>query len=408
MTIVVPEVSYAVILTRDATRAAAAIRSIAAQTPPAELLLVLNDADDEMRTYARSVDDARIVHDGVDLGLVFGWNLAISEARAPHIFVIHEDTELQDGCAERLLKTLRERPDAGAVTAHVIQADGGEFEGNAIWRDGAFSRIRALPDGMLAVDAAPSSCVLVRADVLRGVGGFDERFFPAIYVDTSLSVAIWQAGRTVLCDPRARSLHRVGAMVDPARGPRRGTRIRSFLLARNRARFQVAFGPWLEGQAERSDAQDARHPTPDELADALARTRRREERVLAAPLAPLRDRLRLPDDLEAAARALRREVEDEFLAELVEREEALAGEVAGLHRVYGETRSELDRVHARYAELHAAHVGLRAELDRVHAAHAEQSAELERVHREYAALWDDRERLRGRPGRPAPEPEDHA
>ena len=135
--------------------------------------------------------------------------------------------------------------------------------------------------------------------------------------------------------------------------------MRSFLLARNRARFQEAAGEWLTRQAERADLVDAGRATAAELADALARARQREQQVLAAPLADLPDRVRLPSDLEAAAGAQRRALDDAFIAELVDREETLAAAAAGLHR--------------RYAEVHA---------------------ELDRVHREYALLWEDRKRLR--------------
>src|SRR5947208_2667039 len=58
------DVSYAVILTRGVDRAAVAIGTIAAQALDGELLLVLNDADDAMRAYARTLaaDGARLLH----------------------------------------------------------------------------------------------------------------------------------------------------------------------------------------------------------------------------------------------------------------------------------------------------------------------------------------------------------
>jgi chromosome segregation ATPase len=243
-----------------------------------------------------------------------------------------------------------------------------------------------------------------------------------VYADTSFGVALWRAGRTVLCDRRASSLHRVGAMVDLARGPRRSPRFRSFLLTRNRARFKAGFGEWLAGQAERTDAVDARHPQPQELEEALARARRREREVLAAPLAPLGDRLALPPELEGAAARRRAAVVDEFLAELVEREEALTEEAASAHRAYAELvereealteeaarahrayaelvereealTEEAARAHRAYAELHRAHLELHAEHERVHREYAARHAELERIHQAYAELWEDRERLR--------------
>ncbi len=76
MTAGVPEVSYAVILTRDvAALPAVAIRSIAAQTPASELLLVLNDPrTTSMRVVcagrSRRTGALGSSHDGNDLGRV--------------------------------------------------------------------------------------------------------------------------------------------------------------------------------------------------------------------------------------------------------------------------------------------------------------------------------------------------
>jgi GT2 family glycosyltransferase len=356
----VPEVSYAVILTRDVERAATALRSIAAQTPPAELLLVLNEPDAEMRSFARerARDGARILHDGADLGVVLGWNLALRAAQSPHVCTVHEDSELEAGCAARLLETLREHPEAGSACPRTLHTDGSAWEGAIIWNDAATTGIAVGAADVHPVDYAGSSCLMLRRDVALGVGGFDERFFPAIYVDATMGVALWQAGHSVLCDRRAVNSHRTGAMVDLARGPRRSARFRSFLLARNRDRFRAEFARWLPAQAYRSNEFDARHPEATELDDAFARARARAAALPAVPPPAPRDQLVLPDHLEAHAAGLRRELEDEFLAHLIEREATLADEAAGLHR--------------KYAELHA---------------------ELDRVHREFATVWADRERL---------------
>ncbi|MDX6718264.1 MAG: hypothetical protein QOJ63_518 [Solirubrobacteraceae bacterium] len=350
----VPEVSYAVILTRDVERAARAVRAIAEQTPDGELLLVLNDADAPMRAYAETLAaaGARILHDGADLGVVHGWNLALREAGAAHVCIVHEDSELHAGCAARLLRTLRERPDAGAVGPRVLLEGGVAKQGWILWSDGAASRIDATTaTAPHAVDYVSSACLMLDRAAALGVGGFDARFFPAIYVDASLAVALWQAGRVVLCDPRAEHFHRTGAAVDAARGPRHGPRFRRFMLERNRARFREAFADWLGGQAERADAGDARHPTAAELRDARERADARELRVLASENAPLEDRLALPRDLEADAARLRRELEDAFMSELIDREQALERETTDLHRAYAELHGELDRVHREHAAL---------------------------------------------------------
>ncbi|MGH7623484.1 MAG: glycosyltransferase family 2 protein, partial [Gemmatimonadaceae bacterium] len=83
---------------------------------------------------------------------------------------------------------------------------------------GTFSRPRAV--GVHSASrksdrAAPSPvtfvtgcCFLIRAAVVRELGGFEEAFF-AYVEDAELSVRLRAAGHTMLYEPRARLLHRI-------------------------------------------------------------------------------------------------------------------------------------------------------------------------------------------------------
>lgn len=364
------QVSYAVILTRGVDGARRAIDAIAAQTPSSELLLVLNDADDAMRAYARTLMDAegaRVLHDGADLGIAMGWNLALDATSSPFVCVVHEDSDLGDGCAAQLLQTLHERPDAGAACPRSLRSDGTILgAGAVVWSDGHISRWVEDSEDVHAVDHATSSCLMLRREAALAVGGFDNRFFPAVYVDVAISVALWRAGWSVLCDPRVTNVHHTGAMVDAARGPRRSARMRAYLLHRNHARFREAHREWLARQPDRANPHDSSRVEPDEWTAKLRVLREHEAAVRAVgpPTAPP-SALHLPEDPSAEARRCRQELEDGFMGHLVAREQALVAELEDLHR--------------RYATLHAEHVALREEAAGVHAA--------------YADLWADRERL---------------
>ena len=53
------------------------------------------------------------------------------------------------------------------------------------------------------VDYCGSNSLLVRATTWDAVGGLDERFFPANYVDVDLGMKIRERGQVVLCEPRS-------------------------------------------------------------------------------------------------------------------------------------------------------------------------------------------------------------
>lgn len=346
-------VSYGMILTRDSERAAAALRAIGAQGLESELLLVLNEADEEMRALAQATDGARILHDGVDVGVIYGWNLVFREAQAERVCIVHEDCEPQPGCVSRLIATLDERHDAAAVCPAMHLPDGLTHCGAWLWSDGAVTRAPRQPEWtLIPVDGAPSACLVLEREAARAVGGYDPALFPGVYADFSLSKRLWAAGWTVLCDARAEAVHRTGAMVDRVRGPRRSERFRQFLIDRNRALVQRAWSDLLAEQVVRADPHDARNPSADELAAAAALTEGRERRAMAAgPPRPGPDALDLPRDLEAHVTALRRDLEDELLDQLIRHEAEQAAELERVHRAYAELWEDRDRLHRGYTEL---------------------------------------------------------
>ncbi|MBA2347144.1 MAG: glycosyltransferase [Solirubrobacterales bacterium] len=351
------DVSFAVILTRGAERANRALESIARQGAARELLLVLNEPDDPMRAVADSwvARGAEVLHDGPDIGVTPSYNLALRAADGEFVCTVHEDSELAPGCVERLRTTLGEHPEAGSVGPRIDIPGRGSADANTIWRDGAASgdADEGGPE-LRATDYVGTSCLLLRRSAALAVGGFDLRFFPAIYGDVDLAVELWEAGWAVLVDRRALNVHHSGAMVDPDRGPTRSRRARHFLLDRNRRRFVEKHEGWLANQPSRADAVSALQPSTDDLARARAGAAARWEALDGR--SPKRDARRrpveVPDDLAAFAFERRRDFEREMIAHLMEREHELTLEANRVHEAYAELHHENDRLHAAYAQLH--------------------------------------------------------
>jgi hypothetical protein len=70
------------------------------------------------------------------------------------------------------------------------------------------------------------------------VGGLEERFYPAYYVDVDLSMALRQRGFSVLYQPKSRIKHH--------RGASSSARFRTFVSARNRRLFLSKWSAALE------------------------------------------------------------------------------------------------------------------------------------------------------------------
>src|SRR5262249_35447549 len=86
----------------------------------------------------------------------------------------------------------------------------------------------------------PTSSLLVRASAFDAVGGFDEDFYPAIYVDVDLCTALRCAGHVVMMEPRSQIHHHRHASTEP--------HFRRFVWLRNKERFQNKWAAALDQQ----------------------------------------------------------------------------------------------------------------------------------------------------------------
>lgn len=134
------------------------------------------------------------------------------DARAArYVLVLNDDVVLAPGAVRALVACADSDPIVGAVGPRIALPDGTEqqslVEFPSFLRElgGAF-----VPTRRRAAGDAPGwlngSCLLLRADALRDVGSFDERFF-MYYEDVDLGLRLHRGGwRSVVCDD-ARVVH---------------------------------------------------------------------------------------------------------------------------------------------------------------------------------------------------------
>ena len=230
-----PRVSIIVPTTRQPGLLADCLRSLPAATdggPPCETVVVLNGASAETVEAVRTgVRGARVAESGVNLGVAGGDNLGRDLARGELLVFAHDDVVFQPGWLTALVAVADARPEAGAVGSRVLDPDGRlQTAGAVVFRDASSWVLQdpSTPEhGISAADYCSSSSLLVRAETWDAVGGMDERLFPAYHVDVDLGLAVWAAGRSVLCALDARVRHR--------RGSSSSDRFRGFVGVRNQA-----------------------------------------------------------------------------------------------------------------------------------------------------------------------------
>jgi O-antigen biosynthesis protein len=142
-------------------------------------------------------------------------NLAAAQCQTELLLFLNDDTE---GIAKGWLLAMAElamRPEVGAVGAKLLYPGGmiqhagvtmglAEICGHSFkGLEGEQRHYYDFPDLVRNVSAVTAACVMMRAEVFRLVGGFDEEMFPIAYNDIDLTLKIGAAGYRVLYTPHA-------------------------------------------------------------------------------------------------------------------------------------------------------------------------------------------------------------
>ena len=223
-----------------------------------ELIVVDDGSTDETTQLLKRIDGVRVVNHPRRLDFIAACNHGAAAARGRHLLFLNNDTEVPPQWLSTLRSTLECRPDCAVVGPRLIHERGTLQEcGSMVWRDGsaeAYGRgdDRHRPEYGYAreVDYCSGACLLVKADVFRALGGFDEAYSPAYYEDVDLCFGVRSLGYTVVVDPRVSVVHREF-------GSRPAAEARS-LMAANRERFERKHRITLANQREAGDVLRAR------------------------------------------------------------------------------------------------------------------------------------------------------
>lgn len=154
-------------------------------------------------------------------------NRALVRARAPYVALLNPDTRVPAGALGACVGELRRTPEVGILSPRVVDADGG-FDRRCmrgfptVWsvachvthldrvlrdrRSGRYTQRWLADDRPADVEAVSGAVMFARADALRAVAGFDERFF--MYgEDLDLCLRVGAAGWRVRYWPGATITH---------------------------------------------------------------------------------------------------------------------------------------------------------------------------------------------------------
>ena len=172
-----------------------------------EVIYIDNASEDSSVATTSWHDRIIVVQNEENLGFASAVNQGVAMATGEYIALVNPDTQIGPECLRRLVDFLRRHPEAGLVGPRLLNEEGKDQQSLA-----RYPTLRGLVGRWLGRPVRDreawlvGALVVAEAELLRGLGGLDERYF--VYgEDMDLSYRVQQRGQTVHVDRQVHITH---------------------------------------------------------------------------------------------------------------------------------------------------------------------------------------------------------
>jgi GT2 family glycosyltransferase len=192
-----------------------------------ELIIVDNaSSDDTCRVIQERFPEAALIQSSSNIGFARANNLGLRKAKGEFVLLVNPDIFWKGGDIKETIQFLRNHPEIGGLGCRLVLKDGSwqKSHGNfptlgrelketfylprifrdTLWAQGIFAYKER--EGKGAVDWVSGTFFLCPREVMRGVEGFDERYF-MYYEDIDLSKRIREKGKEIYYYPEIEIIH---------------------------------------------------------------------------------------------------------------------------------------------------------------------------------------------------------
>ena len=234
-----------------------------------QTIVIDNASSDEsvesIKYYVSGIKGSKIelIVNNKNLGYAGGNNVGIRYAidvEAEYVLILNNDTLVDRNLIEELLKVAKTDEKIGIVAPKIYFAPGFEFHrdrykknelGKVIWYAGGtmdWANVIGSHRGVDEVDQgqynkiektdfASGCCLLLKAELIKKVGMFDEKYF-LYYEDSDLSERAKKAGFDIVYAPKAVLWHKNAGSAGGS-----GSTLQDYYITRNRLLFGMRYAP---------------------------------------------------------------------------------------------------------------------------------------------------------------------
>lgn len=262
-----PSVSIIIPCHNGTTLTESCLMSLDATLPPyfRGEVIVVDDASTDgtqamLARRAKWDKRVRVIRNRRNIGFLRSCNRAGNAAKGNMLVFLNNDALPRPGWLAALLRTFRDRQDAGAVGGKLLYRDGRLQEaGGVVFSDGSganFGKGDLRPDDPLysfvrEVDYCSGALLATTRSLFKELGGFDTRYCPAYYEDTDFCFKVRARGYKVYYQPDCQIVHCEGA----SSGNDLSTGIKRYQTV-NREKFVARWHAALETQPPAPDHYD--------------------------------------------------------------------------------------------------------------------------------------------------------
>jgi GT2 family glycosyltransferase len=224
------KLSIIILCWNDAKVIGDCLQSIYATTQSLDFEVIVSDngsTDGSLEFIRKSYPQVRLIENGKNLRFAKANNVGIRASQGEYVLILNPDTIIHEGTLDKIVSFADRHPEAGAFGCRVLNSDS-SYQGC----------IRPLPtirgEWIAALHLNALACVsnwfhpniyvgwkgdtertvgwlagcfiLIRGDLLRRLGGFDEQFF-YYHEDMDLCRRAWQEGTSILYTPDVSITH---------------------------------------------------------------------------------------------------------------------------------------------------------------------------------------------------------
>ena len=179
-------------------------------------VILADDCSTDLTTQIASIVDNLVIAKTQSNKLFLrNCNNAARYVKGEYILFLNNDTQVQKNWLQPLVQLCERDSSIGMVGSKLVYADGSLQEaGGIIWKDGTGWNYGRNDDAMKPeynyvrdVDYISGAAIMIRHDLWKTIGGFDEYFAPAYCEDSDLAFMVRKAGYRVVYQPASVVVH---------------------------------------------------------------------------------------------------------------------------------------------------------------------------------------------------------